>query len=242
MEGGQGGGGAQVAARALYDYEAAEADECSLRAGTAVIVLLTREDGWLYGMTPEGTYGFFPASYVELLPDPAAAALAESSLPRTGGSRRPPSVHRPLSARRSVTSGPVQAALSPLNAVEISATTLAGHRSLSRALPSSSGPGHAAQLPPPAALPPPSFTAAASSAVDSHQQQRRPAALLSSSSSNDNIVETGLRIAALMARLRDDIMFRRHWLRERSDVIDLLRKGDWFLKVRVLVSVRGGWW
>ncbi|KAJ3063665.1 Unconventional myosin-Ie [Podochytrium sp. JEL0797] len=51
--------------KALYDYEASEADELTFRAGD-VITIVSKEEGWWTGNL-RGQKGLFPANYVEMV-------------------------------------------------------------------------------------------------------------------------------------------------------------------------------
>jgi myosin-1 len=50
--------------RALYDYEAREADEMSIRTGEVITVIKKGDDGWWHGSLG-GLKGMFPSNYVE---------------------------------------------------------------------------------------------------------------------------------------------------------------------------------
>jgi myosin-1 len=50
--------------RALYDYEAQEADELALTTGQIVTIIKKNDDGWWLG-TLNGKRGVFPGNYVE---------------------------------------------------------------------------------------------------------------------------------------------------------------------------------
>lgn len=56
-----------VRARALYDYTAGEAGEISFDPGDIITHVDQIDPGWWQGLGPDGTYGLFPANYVELL-------------------------------------------------------------------------------------------------------------------------------------------------------------------------------
>lgn len=58
-------------ARALHTFQAQLGDEISLKAGQLVRVLYTDEAPWWYGSVdePGGAKGFFPANYVERVPE-----------------------------------------------------------------------------------------------------------------------------------------------------------------------------
>ncbi|XP_063232985.1 drebrin-like protein [Bacillus rossius redtenbacheri] len=62
---GQGDLGLQ--ARALYDYQAADSTEISFDPGDVITHIDQIDEGWWQGLGPDGTYGLFPANYVELL-------------------------------------------------------------------------------------------------------------------------------------------------------------------------------
>ncbi|XP_055600937.1 drebrin-like protein [Uranotaenia lowii] len=56
-----------IRARALYDYQAADDSEISFDPGDIITHIDQIDEGWWQGLAPDGTYGLFPANYVELL-------------------------------------------------------------------------------------------------------------------------------------------------------------------------------
>ncbi|KAI1277976.1 Drebrin-like protein [Halotydeus destructor] len=54
-------------ARALYDYQAADDTEITFDPDDIITHIEQIDEGWWQGMGPDGTYGLFPANYVELL-------------------------------------------------------------------------------------------------------------------------------------------------------------------------------
>ncbi|XP_046384415.1 drebrin-like protein B [Ischnura elegans] len=54
-------------ARALYDYQAADSTEISFDPGEIITNIDQIDEGWWQGIGPDGTFGLFPANYVELL-------------------------------------------------------------------------------------------------------------------------------------------------------------------------------
>ena len=54
-------------ARALYDYQAADETEISFDPDDIITHIEQIDSGWWQGLAPNGTYGLFPANYVELL-------------------------------------------------------------------------------------------------------------------------------------------------------------------------------
>lgn len=58
-----------VRARALYDYQADDDSEISFDPGDIISHIDQIDPGWWQGMAPDGSYGLFPANYVELLDD-----------------------------------------------------------------------------------------------------------------------------------------------------------------------------
>ncbi|XP_023224214.1 drebrin-like protein [Centruroides sculpturatus] len=54
-------------ARALYDYQAADETEISFDPDDIISQIEQIDEGWWQGMAPDGSYGLFPANYVELL-------------------------------------------------------------------------------------------------------------------------------------------------------------------------------
>ncbi|XP_013782619.1 drebrin-like protein B isoform X1 [Limulus polyphemus] len=54
-------------ARALYDYQAADATEISFDPDDIITHIEQIDEGWWQGLAPNGYYGLFPANYVELL-------------------------------------------------------------------------------------------------------------------------------------------------------------------------------
>lgn len=56
-----------IKARALYDYQAADESEISFDPGDMITHIDQIDEGWWQGLAPDGTYGLFPANYVELI-------------------------------------------------------------------------------------------------------------------------------------------------------------------------------
>ncbi|RZC37854.1 SH3 9 and/or Cofilin ADF domain containing protein [Asbolus verrucosus] len=54
-------------ARALYDYQAADDTEITFDPGDIITNIDQVDEGWWQGLAPNGTYGLFPANYVELI-------------------------------------------------------------------------------------------------------------------------------------------------------------------------------
>lgn len=54
-------------ARALYDYQAADDTEITFDPGDIITHIDTIDEGWWQGLGPDGTYGLFPANYVEVI-------------------------------------------------------------------------------------------------------------------------------------------------------------------------------
>lgn len=54
-------------ARALYDYQAADNTEITFYPGDIITHIEQIDEGWWQGFSPDGTFGLFPANYVELL-------------------------------------------------------------------------------------------------------------------------------------------------------------------------------
>lgn len=54
-------------ARALYDYDSAEADDLQLREGEEITIIAHVDEGWSRGENSDGRSGIFPRSYVEEL-------------------------------------------------------------------------------------------------------------------------------------------------------------------------------
>lgn len=54
-------------ARALYDYQAADDTEITFDPGDVITHIDTIDEGWWQGLGPDGTYGLFPANYVEVI-------------------------------------------------------------------------------------------------------------------------------------------------------------------------------
>jgi hypothetical protein len=59
----------QKRARALYDYQAADETEISFDPEEIITHVDMIDPGWYQGMAPDGSYGLFPANYVEILED-----------------------------------------------------------------------------------------------------------------------------------------------------------------------------
>lgn len=62
-----GGGASSYSARALYDYQAADETEITFDPDDLITNIEMIDEGWWRGMAPDGTYGLFPANYVELI-------------------------------------------------------------------------------------------------------------------------------------------------------------------------------
>ncbi|XP_065350123.1 drebrin-like protein isoform X2 [Cloeon dipterum] len=58
-----------IRARALYDYQAADATEISFDPEDIITHIDMIDEGWWQGLGPDGSYGLFPANYVELVID-----------------------------------------------------------------------------------------------------------------------------------------------------------------------------
>lgn len=54
-------------ARALYDYQAADNTEITFYPGDIITHIEQIDEGWWQGFSPDGTFGLFPANYVDLL-------------------------------------------------------------------------------------------------------------------------------------------------------------------------------
>lgn len=54
-------------ARALYDYQAADDTEITFDPGNIITHIDAIDEGWWQGLGPDGTYGLFPANYVEVI-------------------------------------------------------------------------------------------------------------------------------------------------------------------------------
>ncbi|CAG2164355.1 unnamed protein product [Oppiella nova] len=54
-------------ARALFDYQAADETEISFDPDDLITHIEQIDSGWWQGLAPDGTYGLFPANYVELI-------------------------------------------------------------------------------------------------------------------------------------------------------------------------------
>ncbi|EZA52773.1 hypothetical protein DMN91_009304 [Ooceraea biroi] len=54
-------------ARALYDYQAADDTEITFDPGDVITHIDAIDEGWWQGLGPDGTYGLFPANYVEVI-------------------------------------------------------------------------------------------------------------------------------------------------------------------------------
>ncbi|KAI8426556.1 hypothetical protein MSG28_005353 [Choristoneura fumiferana] len=57
-----------LTARALYDYQAADESEITFDPGDIITHIEQIDAGWWQGVGPRGSFGLFPANYVELLP------------------------------------------------------------------------------------------------------------------------------------------------------------------------------
>ncbi|XP_067647020.1 drebrin-like protein [Eurosta solidaginis] len=54
-------------AKALYDYQAADESEITFDPGDIITHIDQIDEGWWQGLGPDGTYGLFPANYVEII-------------------------------------------------------------------------------------------------------------------------------------------------------------------------------
>ena len=54
-------------ARALYDYRKVDDTEISFDPGDVITHIDQIDPGWWQGLAPDGTYGLFPANYVQLI-------------------------------------------------------------------------------------------------------------------------------------------------------------------------------
>lgn len=54
-------------AKALYDYQAADDTEITFDPGDIITHIDAIDEGWWQGLGPDGTYGLFPANYVEVV-------------------------------------------------------------------------------------------------------------------------------------------------------------------------------
>ncbi|KAH9518483.1 hypothetical protein Btru_016919 [Bulinus truncatus] len=54
-------------ARALYDYQAADDTEINFDPDQIITNIAEIDEGWWQGFAPDGSYGMFPANYVELI-------------------------------------------------------------------------------------------------------------------------------------------------------------------------------
>ncbi|KAM7392379.1 hypothetical protein PAMA_007477 [Pampus argenteus] len=59
--------GANISARALYDYQAVDDTEITFDPDDIITEIDMVDEGWWRGYGPDGRYGMFPANYVELL-------------------------------------------------------------------------------------------------------------------------------------------------------------------------------
>jgi len=61
-------------AKAIYEYQAANPDELTIKEGDILTVESPDENGWCKGRAVDGKEGLFPLSYIEILDETAAAA------------------------------------------------------------------------------------------------------------------------------------------------------------------------
>lgn len=54
-------------AKAVYDYQAVDDTEITFDPGDIITHIDTIDEGWWQGLGPDGTYGLFPANYVEVI-------------------------------------------------------------------------------------------------------------------------------------------------------------------------------
>ncbi|KAK7477493.1 hypothetical protein BaRGS_00031257 [Batillaria attramentaria] len=67
VNGDAGGGDHGQCARALYDYQASDDTEISFDPDDIITNIDQIDSGWWQGFAPDGSYGMFPANYVELI-------------------------------------------------------------------------------------------------------------------------------------------------------------------------------
>ena len=65
-----------LAYRAKHAYTATVDGDVSFREGDIIVVVETLENGWWRGVV-DGQSGWFPASYVDVIPQTPAAATAQ---------------------------------------------------------------------------------------------------------------------------------------------------------------------
>ncbi|KAI9027097.1 hypothetical protein DFJ74DRAFT_663000 [Hyaloraphidium curvatum] len=77
-------------AKSLYDYDGTAAGPDNLTLAEDMVVTVTKEDGdWLFGTDPAGKEGWFPASYIEKLPEGGSASPVPPT-PLPPGAGAPP--------------------------------------------------------------------------------------------------------------------------------------------------------
>lgn len=60
-------GGGKPTAKALYDFDADNAQELSFKDGEIIDLVRRVDENWLEGRTADGKQGLFPSNYVEVL-------------------------------------------------------------------------------------------------------------------------------------------------------------------------------
>lgn len=84
-----------VRATVLYDYEAEEDNELTLREGDILTQVDQVDEGWWSATGPDGSVGLFPANYVELLENAATEAAAVPKAPSPPAPVPPPAAPTP---------------------------------------------------------------------------------------------------------------------------------------------------
>ena len=64
-----------VCAVTLYDYEAEDKNEITFEPGEVITNIEKPDDNWWQGLSQQGTFGLFPANYVEEI-DPSELEIS----------------------------------------------------------------------------------------------------------------------------------------------------------------------
>lgn len=103
--------------RVLYDFDAEQATDVSIRRGEIVNVFNIRPSGWYEGTTPDGRTGRFPGNFVEPVTSNAASGCSSTpSSPKPTSPKAQPMKAHVARRRGSAPTEPLRAQLPPRQA------------------------------------------------------------------------------------------------------------------------------